>query len=443
MSDKYKLVLGLEIHLHLNTAKKMFCYCDADIWQAEPNTHTCPVCLGLPGALPVPNYEAIKKTQLLGLALDLGLNKESKFDRKHYFYPDLPKGYQISQYKQPLCTEGSMMLDSGNTAEIERIHLEEDVAKSFHEKGRTLIDFNKSGVPLVEIVTKPCFTNTDDAVDFCKKIQNVVRFLEIGDVDMEKGQMRLEANISLRTKEMEDKGELAKYKVEVKNINSFRFMEKAVKAEIVRQTEILESGGQVLQENRGYDEVKNKTVSQRSKEEAHDYRYFPEPDIPPMVFDDAHINELKSHLPELPLQAKKRMIDSLGIGESVAHVITDVMGLRGVRVLDYLISNGLDPVKSANFMVNKKEVQTALTESNEKILDLVKSLFASGNKETLSEEDLNILIDKIISENPKPIEDFKKGNSNSVQFLVGLLMRETKGKIDPVKARETILAKIA
>jgi aspartyl-tRNA(Asn)/glutamyl-tRNA(Gln) amidotransferase subunit B len=443
MSDKYKLVLGLEIHLHLHTEKKMFCYCNGDIWQAEPNTHTCPVCLGLPGALPVPNYDAITKTQLLGLALGCTLNKDSKFDRKHYFYPDLPKGYQISQYKQPLCGESVMELTSGNKALIERIHLEEDVAKSIHEKGRTLIDFNKSGVPLVEIVTKPCFTNTDDAVDFCKRIQNVVRFLEIGDVDMEKGQMRLEANISLRTQEMEDRGELAKYKVEVKNINSFRFMEKAVKAEIIRQSEILDSGGIVLQENRGYDEVKNKTVSQRSKEEAHDYRYFPEPDIPPLVFSDEHINNLKSKLPELPVQAKKRLIETYGIGESVAHVIVDVMGLHGLKILDYLIDQKLDPVRSANLMVNKKEVQNVLNDPKETVLNVVNELLSDNSKDSLKDSELDVIIEKVIVDNKKPVEDYKKGNVNSIQFLVGLVMRETKGKIDPVKAREIIISKIA
>ncbi|MFC1700498.1 Asp-tRNA(Asn)/Glu-tRNA(Gln) amidotransferase GatCAB subunit B, partial [Patescibacteria group bacterium] len=223
-----KLVLGLEIHLHLNTKIKMFCGCSSDIWGKDPNTSTCPTCLGLPGALPVPNEEAVRKTQLLGLALGCTINNNSRFDRKHYFYPDLPKGYQISQYKQPLCVGGELKLDSGIVAKIERVHLEEDVAKSFHEKDKTLLDFNKSGVPLVEIVSEPCFTNVKDAVDYSKKIQRIVRAIGVGDVDMEKGQMRLEANISLRTQDMEEKGELHPYKVEIKNINSFRFMEKAV-----------------------------------------------------------------------------------------------------------------------------------------------------------------------------------------------------------------------
>ena len=307
LRNNYRLVLGLEIHLHLNTKKKMFCMCSADIWEKEPNSLTCPVCLGLPGALPVPNEDAVKKTQFLGLALGCSLNQNSRFDRKHYFYPDLPKGYQISQYKQPLCVGGFVELDSGFKAEIERVHLEEDVAKSFHEKNKTLLDFNKSGVALVEIVTKPVFTNVSNAVEFCKKIQQIVRFLDIGDVDMEKGQMRLEANISLRTLDMEKRGELPKYKVEVKNINSFRFMEKAVLAEIDRQSDVFEKGETPVQENRGFNEVTGKTVLQRAKEEANDYRYFPEPDIPPMYFSDKYIDELKKQIPELPHQIKKRL----------------------------------------------------------------------------------------------------------------------------------------
>src|SRR3989344_6138652 len=272
---EYKLVLGLEVHIHLKTETKMFCACDSNIYEAEPNTHVCPVCLGLPGALPVPNFEAIKKTQVLGLALDSILNKESRFDRKHYFYPDLPKGFQISQYKQPLCEGGEIELDSGNKVSLERIHLEEDTAKSFHENGRTLIDFNKSGMPLVEIVTKPVFKTVGESVEFCKKIQDIIRYLEIGDADMEKGQMRLEANISIRTEEMEKKGILPEYKVEIKNINSFRFMEKAVRAEIQRQKDLWDKGTMPVQANRGYDEDSGVTVSQREKEEAHDYRYFP------------------------------------------------------------------------------------------------------------------------------------------------------------------------
>ena len=421
--DNYKLVLGLEIHLHLRTKRKMFCRCSADIWEKEANSITCPVCLGLPGALPVPNEDAVKKTQLLGLALGCSLNQNSKFDRKHYFYPDLPKGYQISQYKEPLCLGGQVELDSGFIADIERIHLEEDVAKSFHEDDRTLLDFNKSGMPLVEIVTKPVFSNTSDAVDFCKKIQQIVRFLDIGNVDMEKGQMRLEANISLRTQEMEKKGELCNYKVEVKNINSFRFMEKAVLAEIDRQLQVFENGDIPVQENRGYNETTGKTVPQRTKEDAKDYRYFPEPDIPPMVFSDEYISELKKELPELPYMIKKRLVQDYGIKMSESIVLVDNFGIEVVNKFEEFSKRGLDSRKLASALINKKETHSWT-------FDKFKDFLLTPD-ESIGENDLKDIIKKVIENNPKAVEDYKNGKESSIQFLFGQLMRETGGKVKP------------
>lgn len=422
----YKLVLGLEIHLHLNTQTKMFCSCSADIWEKDPNSVTCPVCLGLPGALPVPNEDAVKKTQLLGIALNCSLNENSRFDRKHYFYPDLPKGYQISQYKQPLCIEGYVELDSGFKAEIERVHLEEDVAKSIHEKNRTLLDFNKSGVPLVEIVTKPIFTNVSDAVEFCKKVQQLVRFLNIGNVDMEKGQMRLEANISLRTLEMEQRGELSNYKVEVKNINSFRFMEKAVLAEIERQLEVFEKGDVPIQENRGFDENTGKTVPQRSKEEAKDYRYFPEPDIPPMYFDSEYILNLKSRIPELPHEIKKRLVNSYGIKFSDASILVDNLGMHVVKKFEDFAHLGLDSQRIASTFINKKETLDMSEEEFKSFLGI--------DKPKVSDEELIEVVKKVLDLNMKAVEDFKNGKDNSIQFLLGLIMRETKGQADPEKS---------
>ena len=421
--ENYKLVLGLEIHLHLRTKRKMFCRCSADIWEKEANSITCPVCLGLPGALPVPNEDAVKKTQLLGLALGCELNHNSKFDRKHYFYPDLPKGYQISQYKEPLCLGGHVELDSGFSAHIERIHLEEDVAKSFHEGDRTLLDFNKSGMPLVEIVTKPVFSNTSDAVDFCKKIQQTVRFLNIGDVDMEKGQMRLEANISLRTEDMEKKGELFNYKVEVKNINSFRFMEKAVHAEIERQLQIFEKGEMPVQENRGYNESTGKTVPQRTKEDAKDYRYFPEPDIPPMVFTDEYVDSLKKELPELPHMIKKRLVEEYGIKMSESVVLVDNFGMDIVQKLEEFSRKGLDPKKIASVLINKKETHSW---TFEKFKDLLET-----PDEVIDEKDLLLVVKKVIDNNPRAVDDYKNGKETSVQFLFGQVMRETGGKAIP------------
>jgi len=421
--DNYKLVLGLEIHLHLRTKRKMFCRCSADIWEKEANSITCPVCLGLPGALPVPNEDAVRKTQLLGLALGCNLNQNSKFDRKHYFYPDLPKGYQISQYKEPLCLGGQVELDSGFFADIERIHLEEDVAKSFHEDDRTLLDFNKSGMPLVEIVTKPVFSNTSDAVDFCKKIQQTVRFLDIGDVDMEKGQMRLEANISLRTQEMEKRGELFNYKVEVKNINSFRFMEKAVIAEIERQLQVFEKGEMPIQENRGYNETTGKTVPQRTKEDAKDYRYFPEPDIPPMVFSNGYINELKKELPELPHMIKKRLVQNYGIKISESIVLVDNLGMDIVNKFEEFIKKGLDSKKLASALINKKETRLWTFDKFKDYLQVP--------DESIDENALRDLIIKVMENNPKAVEDYKNGKESSIQFLFGQIMRETGGKVKP------------
>ncbi|MFH1648571.1 MAG: Asp-tRNA(Asn)/Glu-tRNA(Gln) amidotransferase subunit GatB [Patescibacteria group bacterium] len=417
-----KLVLGLEIHLHLNTKTKMFCGCSADIWGEDPNTHTCPVCLGLPGALPVPNEDAVRKTQLLGLALGSKLNNDSRFERKHYFYPDLPKGYQISQYKQPLCVGGELELDSGMVAKIERVHLEEDVAKSFHEKDKTLLDFNKSGIPLVEIVSNPCFTNVKDAVDYSKKIQQILRALGIGDCDMEKGQMRLEANISLRTEEMEEKGELSPYKVEIKNINSFRFMEKAVEAEIKRQTEIFEKGETPIQENRGYDEDRGETITQRTKEEAKDYRYFPEPDIPPMEFTDDYIKELKMELPELPHQMKEKLIN-MGVSENYANIIVNKFEKGGVEKFEELVAKGLDPNSVAGLFVNRKGITELSFEEIKATLE--------GGEALDNEEELEGIISEVISENPKAVADFKDGKDTAIQFLLGQVMRKTQGKADP------------
>jgi len=436
---KYNLVLGLEIHLHLKTPKKMFCRCDAGIYNKKPNTSTCPTCLGLPGALPVPNALAVRKAQILGLALNSEVNKETRFDRKHYFYPDLPKGYQISQYKNPLCTGGYLELKNGKKALIERVHLEEDTAKSIHEGDKTLIDFNVSSIPLVEIVTEPTFNNIEDAVGFSKTVQHIVRELGLGDADMEKGQMRLEPNISLRTNEMEEKGVLPEYKVEIKNINSFKFMENAVTAEVKRQREMLEKGETPVQENRGYVEESKTTVSQRGKEQAHDYRYFPEPDIPPMEFNDDYVRkiveEYKSLLEKSPSQKKSALVKDLKVDDSLKEKIIRLLTVEEIGKIVNLVEQGIDEKETVNIFLNKKEVREMISEDIIKMLEEEKVKVSDGNL-------LKKVIVKVLKENKDAVESYKKGKDNALQFLIGMIMRETKGKADVEAAKKLLLEEI-
>jgi len=435
----YKLVLGLEIHLHLKTPRKMFCRCDADVYSKKPNSSTCPTCLGFPGALPIPNALAIRKAQILGLALNSDVNKETRFDRKHYFYPDLPKGYQISQYKQPLCTGGYLDLINGKRVLIERIHLEEDTAKSMHEGDKTLIDFNVSSIPLAEIVTEPTFESIEDAVEFSKRIQHLVRELSLGDADMEKGQMRLEPNISLRTTEMEEKGIIPDYKVEIKNINSFKFMEKAVTAEVIRQRELLEKGETPIQENRGYIEESRTTVSQREKEQAHDYRYFPEPDIPPMEFDDSYIEEIideyKSLVEKSPAQKKSSLVKDLKIMEELKDKVIQLLTIEEIVKIMNLVNKGQTAKEVVNMFLNKKEVRKM------DIDNIIEMIDEEGNR--MSDKNLlKKVVSKVIKDNGDAVESYKKGKDNALQFLIGMIMRETQGKADVETAKNILLEEI-
>ncbi len=345
----YEPVIGMEIHVELATKSKMFCGCPADHFAKKPNTQTCPVCLGLPGALPVPNKKSIEWTIKLGLALGCEIPLFSKFDRKNYFYPDLPKGYQISQYDQPFCVNGAL-----HGVRIRRVHLEEDTGKLQHTtiegKRVTLVDFNRSGVPLVEIVTEPDIRSGEEAKEFLKKLYQIVRYLDISDADMEKGSMRLEPNISVRPTGIKD---LPNYKVEVKNINSFNFVKKAIEYEVNRHVALIESGETPVQETRGWNEGKGITVSQRRKEEAYDYRYFPEPDIPPIRWDSSQITEIKSQIPELPNEKAMRFKKEYQLNAYDTGLLTDTRQLA-----DYFEEcvkiNKIPAKKLANWIINKK-----------------------------------------------------------------------------------------
>ena len=348
-----RIIIGLEVHVELKTKRKMFCNCSTDYFGQEPNTHTCPVCLGLPGALPVPNKQAIEWCIMIGLALNCNIPLFSKFDRKNYFYPDLPKGYQISQYDEPFCLKGWIEVN-GKKFGITRVHMEEDTGKLLHEAGSSLIDFNRSGVPLVEIVTEPDFDNATDVKAYLQKLQQIVRYLGVSDADMEKGQMRLEPNISISLDVNSKK--LPNYKVEVKNINSFGFVEKAINYELKRQLELLEKGETPVQETMGWDENKQKTVSQRVKEEANDYRYFPEPDIPPIRWKEEEIKKISASLPELPNNKVKRFAEELNIRVSDAITVADTTEMANIfeETIKIGKKQGFDAQKITNFIVNKK-----------------------------------------------------------------------------------------
>lgn len=422
-----ELVIGLEIHMHLKLNSKVFCFCSADIYGKEPNTHVCPVCLGLPGALPIPNKKAIEYTQLLGLALNCNLNKVSKFDRKNYFYPDLPKGYQISQYDLPFCYDGFLEVGNKNFR-IKRVHLEEDTGKSLHELNKTLLDFNKSGIALVEIVTEPDFHSAKEAVDFSKMIQKIARTLVISDCNMEKGQLRLEANISVREKGL---SALPNYRVEVKNINSFRFLEKAIDFEFERQSKILEKGESVIQENRGFDDRKGITISQRQKEEESEYRYFPEPDIPPFEFSDEYIKELKDKIPELPFQKMRRYVLDFGLSEGFAEILTETPEISGKFET---IAEKTNAKQTANILVNKPELR-------EKSIDeIIEYINKNNSKELFSESQTLKLIKEVLEENEKAVDDFKKGKESSIMFLLGACMKKSLGRIDAEKTKALIIS---
>ena len=465
----------MEIHIQAKTRTKMFCDSKNDPDEKHPNVNICPVCMGHPGTLPVANIEAIKKTILLGMALDCRIASDTFFERKNYFYPDLPKGYQISQYQAPLCENGFLEI-AGHKIKIRRVHLEEDTGRLLHDpKGKySLIDFNRAGVPLMELVTEPDLRSGEEVRKFGEELQMILRYLDISDADMQKGQMRVEVNMSLRKP-----GDELGTKVELKNINSFKFAAQAVDYEIKRQTEVLGEGKKVIQETRGWDEVKQKTFPQRTKEEAQDYRYFPEPDLPPIKTKDLGLEEIRGKLVELPGQRRKRFKKLYNLPEQDIEVLTVNKQLgdyfekvvsevkewdKEVKLVklaaNYLITElakllnergtGLEemehikitPENFAEFIV--KIHNQEISSSGAQIL--LKEMFETGEdpsdiierKDLVQVSDageLELAVREVIAENQKPVEDYKKGKKESLQFLVGQVMKKTKGKANPQVAR--------
>ena len=474
----YIPTIGLEIHVELKTKTKMFCSCPNDSLEKHPNTNACPVCLGHPGTLPTINRGAVEAVVGLGLALAGKIAENSHFDRKSYFYPDLPKGYQISQYERPLVLGGEL-----NGIRIRRVHLEEDTGRLLHvtsdkRQETSLVDFNRAGVPLMELVTEPDIKSAKEAVALSKELQLVLRYLGASDADMEKGEMRVEANVSLKATSDKQYG----VKVEVKNINSFRAVGAAIGYELERQEKTLQEGGKIIQETRGWNETKKMTESQRSKESAHDYRYFPEPDLPPLDLKNWDIEDMRRHLPELPNAKRERLAEEYGLNpqqieiliedrnlaeyfEEAASELKTKLPVESYQLLvNYLASDlkGLMQERETSFenlKINPEEFAHLIALVAEGKLssrlakDLLIKMFDTGeDPETLMRsegislisdgEELAGIVRGIIEKNPKAASDYKKGKSEALQFLIGQAMAKTKGQANPDKLREIILIEL-
>ena len=468
----WETVIGLEIHSQLKTKSKIFSGASTE-FGAKANTQACAVDLGFPGVLPVLNKEAVRMALRFGLAVNATINKHSIFARKNYFYPDLPKGYQISQFEIPIVGSGTIdiPLDNGENKKIgiTRAHLEEDAGKSIHDlyDDFTAIDLNRAGTPLLEIVSDPDMSNAKEAVAYAKKIHALVQYIDICDGNMQEGSFRCDANVSVRRK-----GEGLGTRAEIKNINSFKFLEKAINLEVERQIDILEDGGSVAQETRLYDSIKNETRSMRSKEEANDYRYFPDPDLLPVVIDDELLKNIKNGLPELPTEKKARFIDTLGLSEYDAENLTSQKAMADY--FEIIINKGADVKVSANWVMgelsaslNKNQIDikdspisaSELYKLISRITDntisgkIAKDVFRIMWNEKRSVDEiikdqgleqmtdvgaLESVIDEIISKNLDQVEQFKNGNTKLLGFFVGQVMKATQGKANPKQVNQIL-----
>ena len=472
--NKYEATIGLETHVMQKTVTKMFCGCKY-VYGAAANTHVCPVCLGYPGAMPVLNKKAIELCCKAGLLLNCSINRLSRWDRKNYFYPDMAKNYQITQADQPLCLDGFIEVDVNGTRkrfEIERIHQEENAAKNIHVSGASLVDYNRAGTALMEIVSHPCMHSSDDALAYMTAIKQIMQYGGISSCDQEKGQMRSDVNISVRPIGHKELGS----KVEIKNMNSFAFIQEAISYEIDRQINVLDSGGIVNQETRGYDSDRGETFIQRTKEDAHDYRYFPEPDLLPLRLSEEVIAAWRSELPELPEQRKARYVESLELPEYDASVLT----------ADKAISDWFEEVlihtshvkAVSNFIMG--EMMRLLAEENSEIgackitpaalaqvvelihagtishgagKQIIEILFKTGGDpqqiidekglaQVSDDSELEKWADKSIEEHPKPVDEYRAGNSASINFLMGQVMKMSRGKANPGAVMQLLKQKL-
>lgn len=473
----YEAVIGLEVHAELLTKTKIFCNCTTE-FGGEPNTHVCPVCLGLPGTLPVLNKKVVEYAVKAGLALNCEISKFSKMDRKNYFYPDLPKAYQISQYDLPLCKNGYVEIETSDGVKkkigLTRIHIEEDAGKLMHENvDGSLVDYNRTGVPLIEIVSEPDMRTPEEAYLYLTKLKSVLEYSEVSDCKMQEGSLRVDTNVSVRPVGSKEFGT----KIELKNLNSFKAVQKALEYEIKRQIKLIEGGETIVQETRRWNEQKGITESMRSKEEAHDYRYFPDPDLVPIIVSDEWKEEIRKSLPEMPEHKKERFVTQYGIPEYDASVITSSKPLADFFekcVLEYssakTVSNWIMGEMMRLLKETGKEVEEVLIKPHQmaSLLNLIdngtitgsiaktvfEEMFATGKnpeeiveekglKQLSNEDEIREIALKVIEDNPKSVEDYKNGKDKAIGFLVGQIMKATKGKANPQLANKILLEELS
>lgn len=464
---KYEIVCGIETHIELATNTKIFCNCTT-AFGGDPNTHCCPVCTGQPGSLPILNKKVVEYAVRAGLAVHCKINNISHMDRKNYVYPDLPKAYQISQYDEPICEHGYIYLDSGKRIGITRIHIEEDAGKLVHEHGCTYIDYNRGGVPLIEIVSEPDISSPEEAKEYAEKLQLIMRYVEISDCKMQEGSMRCDVNVSLREAGTKEFGT----RTETKNINSLNFIQKAMYAEVERQTDILEAGGTIVQETMRYDDVSDSISSMREKENSDDYRYFPDPDIIRFEIPREKVDEIQSSLPELPFDKLKRYVNVLELPEATARQIFRYRNVA--EFFEEALKEGSSVKNASNLITGTIYANMSTEEDKElfkvlisakqfaalvKLLDekkinfmmaqnTLKQMLESGKSAEefikaedmagISDADLTKLCQEAINANPKAVEDIKAGKDRAINSMFGYIMKQTKGKADVKKAEEII-----